>query len=607
MSRKRKKKSERNSEKPAEAASQPTTAASTDADDTGGTDENAKGANKPGVESVRPRTPYDSLRENLEALIVAVVLAIVIRHFAVEAFEIPTGSMATTLYGMHAHFDCPNCDHDFDCGISSNSTTGEIKVRFRSMVVCDQECKDEDCTLSLHAHGPGQPGTRSLRTGSKVQCSASHGVWTGEPSSYRTTDALVRPLRCPICHHTWYAVVEADNRRGGDKILVNKYAYQLGKPKRFDVIVFGFDQWKNYIKRLIGLPGETIHVIDGDVYVDREIVRKSRDWPDVQAALWRKISDSDQIERGLNATPAWTELGEKGVQAWERIDDERWSLNNAARKEPSVFAYENKRGFDNYVAYNALAPGTQHNVEGTHAVGDMKLVFTAKPTSGSGWIGAEIRERDWTFQARLPVGSSSKTSPATLERVQNEARPQGRNGLKPAFVARDGISWRATNVEFFLPFNEDSIIEFENCDDRVVVRVDDEEVLSLEYISVPNVDAPPPAAIVAMRGIGRTTSYDHDVWLLASDVQANVRSIQLYQDVYYTPLRGFRTIKLGNGENGEERQYFAMGDNSPSSSDGRAWGFVPEKNLMGKALLVFWPALPWHAKRSSGFRWKFIR
>ena len=86
-----------------------------------------------------------------------------------------------------------------------------------------------------------------------------------------------------------------------------------------------------------------------------------------------------------------------------------------------------------------------------------------------------------------------------------------------------------------------------------------------------------------------------------------MQSIQIYQDVYYTPLRGFRTIQLEDGEGGGEAQYFAMGDNSPSSSDGRAWGFVPEKNLMGKALLVFWPALPWRAKSSSGFRWKFIR
>jgi signal peptidase I len=51
----------------------------------------------------------------------------------------------------------------------------------------------------------------------------------------------------------------------------------------------------------------------------------------------------------------------------------------------------------------------------------------------------------------------------------------------------------------------------------------------------------------------------------------------------------------------EAGEYLAMGDNAPSSSDGRAWGYVPEKNLMGKGFVVFWPAWPWN------FQWQRIR
>ena len=35
--------------------------------------------------------------------------------------------------------------------------------------------------------------------------------------------------------------------------------------------------------------------------------------------------------------------------------------------------------------------------------------------------------------------------------------------------------------------------------------------------------------------------------------------------------------------------YFAMGDNSTDSLDGRAWGFVPENEIIGRALLVYYP------------------
>jgi signal peptidase I len=39
-------------------------------------------------------------------------------------------------------------------------------------------------------------------------------------------------------------------------------------------------------------------------------------------------------------------------------------------------------------------------------------------------------------------------------------------------------------------------------------------------------------------------------------------------------------------------RYFAMGDNSGNSSDSRFWGTVPQENLMGRALFVYWPFLP---------------
>ncbi|MBP3038295.1 signal peptidase I [Bacillaceae bacterium Marseille-Q3522] len=53
-----------------------------------------------------------------------------------------------------------------------------------------------------------------------------------------------------------------------DRMIVNKISYKIGKPKRFDIIVFHAPENKDYIKRVIGLPGEKIEYKDDILYVN---------------------------------------------------------------------------------------------------------------------------------------------------------------------------------------------------------------------------------------------------------------------------------------------------------------------------------------------------
>ena len=57
----------------------------------------------------------------------------------------------------------------------------------------------------------------------------------------------------------------------GDNLIVDKITYRFSDPKRFDIIVFPFRYQENtyYIKRIIGLPGETVQIDDdGNIYID---------------------------------------------------------------------------------------------------------------------------------------------------------------------------------------------------------------------------------------------------------------------------------------------------------------------------------------------------
>ena len=63
-----------------------------------------------------------------------------------------------------------------------------------------------------------------------------------------------------------------------DHLIVDKISYRFADPERFDIIVFPFQHDKEtyYIKRIIGLPGETVQIDEeGNIYIDEELLEES--------------------------------------------------------------------------------------------------------------------------------------------------------------------------------------------------------------------------------------------------------------------------------------------------------------------------------------------
>ena len=59
-----------------------------------------------------------------------------------------------------------------------------------------------------------------------------------------------------------------------DNLIVDKISYRFQDPERFDVVVFDYQDGRYFIKRVIGLPGETIQIINGSVYINNVLLEE---------------------------------------------------------------------------------------------------------------------------------------------------------------------------------------------------------------------------------------------------------------------------------------------------------------------------------------------
>ncbi|MEM9588337.1 MAG: signal peptidase I, partial [Planctomycetota bacterium] len=197
--------------------------------------------NRSAAEKLGDRIRTGAQRETVEAFVVAFILALLFRAFVAEAFVIPTGSMAPTLMGAHKDIECDQCGTQFQVGASL------------------------------------------------------------ERRAYQADRVVVGGI-CPNCRRAnrLDLVNEVDDATfSGDRILVSKFAYTIEEPERWDVIVFKFpgNPKQNYIKRLVGLPNETLTLRHGDVFVrptddDSQRSQIARKPPDKLLAMRHLVHDT---------------------------------------------------------------------------------------------------------------------------------------------------------------------------------------------------------------------------------------------------------------------------------------------------------------------------
>lgn len=566
------------------------------------------------------------VRETIESIIVAVVLALLFRAYEAEAFIIPTGSMAPTLQGQHMDVVCDQCGYQYRAGASQSAATTPARNR-----------------------------------------------------------ATVTKTHCPICRHGMPMQRRNPDHvsNNGDRILVNKFIYDFKSPERFDVIVFKNPNngKQNYIKRLIGLPGDNLLIENGDIYnfvtdsngkMTREIVRKPADkvpvmlqliddtnhiadafkkidWPDRWSqwdnpgANWRKQEISGEsffVNSGESGDFSWLryrhlvprsyfdelEIGraqrrgrlvDSSATDWEEIEkgDVPQRIFNKSKNKVSAGSlirdyYEyNDRSY-RYNSTSASENDPRLFSPGSHWVGDLGVEFEVQVESNTGTIGLDLVEGGVHFICQIDI----ETGKAQLS-------TQGNDG-SIVFDTEDGNDPEAqTNLT--APGSYD--IRYVHMDDMLYLWINGKYV---------DFDAASYTNNSGKRPVPRYSKNDprdaEPIGIASKGAVMKIERIKVYRDVYYvaptntinpneiirneTGVRPFEFIRVY--ENPElwtsqtamrifqrpqvkdvmfplqAGQYFPMGDNSPASQDARIWdgpNFVDEEYMIGRAMFIYWP------------------
>jgi signal peptidase I len=233
------------------------------------------------VVSAKPRVKGNGLYETVKIVIQALILAFLVRTFLFQPFNIPSGSMKSTLlvgdYLFVSKYAYGYSRYSFPWGAD---LFGPFTWQPSKNEVDDILLPGEETARKVRVvAGPGETVTVGADGAAKVRAASdprtAEAEYTVPPNKYFVANENGTPFD--------YTLI-GDNTDVPVQFMpvewFAKYSPRVwsGMPKRGDIIVFKLpkDESTDYIKRVIGFPGDKIQMVDGVLYINGDAVKRER-------------------------------------------------------------------------------------------------------------------------------------------------------------------------------------------------------------------------------------------------------------------------------------------------------------------------------------------
>ncbi len=523
------------------------------------------------------------IKETLTSLIIAFMLAFLFRGFVIEGFVIPTGSMAPTLMGKHMQITSPVNGYKWAVGPWDSVSRGGPPLRIQGV-------------------------KRPIRV--------------NDPMSGQAISKTKVKLST------------------GDRVFVLKYLPVLHSPDRWDVVVFKFPgSHINYIKRLVGLPGEQLVIVDGDVFTRpfTEGTAKSG-WDTWEEDSWQIARKPERVQRTmflpvfdskyapLVEDPSFRSpwVGDSGA-SWSGLHTTAYTYSGSGS---TVLSWSSSRPITDHSPYNQVNPAfklfanpeeelSDANAPRPFPVSDIAMALNIKPTDEPVTVMPTINARGMQMRAVIDPVSGSASVQIRSDELENDKWEV----LDSSSVQLAGD--RYTHIEFW------------HVDQSLWLYVDGALVCggpqagaytltpaqrAQAATGIPYADLQEDTSVgdgVHNAGVfSRPEIYRQPTVRWAFEGGGfTLNAVRLDRDISYqiNPYSGLGTKPTRGGHPDffptlTPDEYFMCGDNSPRSHDSRFWtseeinpwvrseinanpGVVHRDLIVGKAFVVYFPAM----------------